>query len=669
MNLLQRVARAFAADGVLAHGQPEWKTRAGQLQMAQAVAQVMEEGGVLVVEAGTGIGKTYAYLVPALLSGQRVLVSTASKALQDQLFHRDLPRLKSALALPLRAMMLKGRSSYLCTLRMQAARHADIDWQPAQLHEMSVVEQWARRTTTGDLGELPTLEEDSPVVALVSSTRDNCLGSACPHAGECHVNQARKAAMAADLVVVNHHLFFADLQFRELGIADLLPSVTAVVLDEAHQLEDIGLQFMAQQWSTHQLTHFLHDLQVEGAVLAWIAIDWRVLVAAIQEAVDALQSLFAGQPVRMAWDMGAPAGLDPRLWRAHIQRLLDAMCALASALAPMEDAAAAWRVLQQRLRALQESVSLFAMPVAAGKVRWIEVGTSVRFLESPLSVANALVAMVKSQATGYGQSPRSWTFTSATLGHDAQLSWFIESSGLHGARVLQVESPFDYALQAALYVPRHLPLPADPLHSDCVALLIAQAVEVLGGRTLVLTTTLRAMRSIGDALAQHLPSHGGIDVLVQGKGSKRALVQRFSEQGADGRRGSVLVASASFWQGFDMPGDALQMVVIDKLPFAPPDDPVLAARASDMEAAGVNPFAGLHVPRAAVALKQGAGRLIRRETDRGVLVICDVRLVSSGYGKKMLRTLPPMASLQDHAAFMQYLGTLTRFSTTDLNPV
>jgi ATP-dependent DNA helicase DinG len=239
---------------------------------------------------------------------------------------------------------------------------------------------------------------------------------------------------------------------------------------------------------------------------------------------------------------------------------------------------------------------------------------------------------------------------------------------LHGASVLQVESPFDYAAQAAMYVPQHLPIPADPMHSDCVALLIAQAAEVLGGRTLVLTTTLRAMRSIGDALLQSLTPNGGIDVLVQGQGSKRELVDRFSVQGSHGRRGVVLVASAAFWQGFDMPGDALQMVVIDKLPFAPPDDPVLSARASDLEAAGRKPFVELHLPRATVALKQGAGRLIRRESDRGVLVICDVRLTRSGYGKKMLRALPAMANLQDHAAFMQYLVTLTKSSTMDPNP-
>ena len=621
---------------------------------------------MLVVEAGTGIGKTYAYLVPALLSGQRVLVSTASKALQDQLFHRDLPRLMSALEIPLRVVMLKGRSSYLCTMRMQVARHADIDWHPVQLREVSEVEQWARRTLTGDLGELPTLEEDSPVMALVSSTRDNCLGNVCPHASDCHVNKARKAAMAADLIVVNHHLFFADLQFRESGITELLPSVTAVVLDEAHQLDDIGLQFLAQQWSTHQLTHFLKDLQATGESLAWISAGWRAQVVAMQNAANALQSLFSSQPGRMAWKCDAPAGVDPWLWRTHIQRLLDCMSMVASALAPMEDASPTWRVLLQRLQALRESVSLFAMPVLPGKVRWVEVGASVRFFESPLSVTNALQAMVKAQ-TVTGQHLRSWTFTSATLGHDAQLSWFIDSSGLHGARVLQVESPFNYAEQAAIYVPPHLPLPADPLHSDCVALLIAQALEVLGGRTLVLTTTLRAMRSIGDALLRHLPAHEGIDVLVQGQGSKRELVERFSVQGSHGKRGTVLVACASFWQGFDMPGDALQMVVIDKLPFAPPDDPVLAARASDMESAGRKPFVELHLPRATVALKQGAGRLIRRESDRGVLVICDVRLMRSGYGKKMLRSLPAMDNLQDHAAFMQYLGTLTKFSTTDPN--
>jgi ATP-dependent DNA helicase DinG len=344
------------------------------------------------------------------------------------------------------------------------------------------------------------------------------------------------------------------------------------------------------------------------------------------------------------------------------------MQALAVALDAVQDSAPVLRLLLQRLDTLCANVTLFAMPTPSGKVRWIEAGASVRFFESPLGIATALQAMLATPAAEVDLGRRSWIFTSATLGHDAQLSWFIDTCGLQGASVLRVESPFDYATQAALYVPRHMPLPGDPRHSDCVALLTAQAVELLGGRTLVLTTTLRAMRSIGDALRLHLPPHGGIEVLVQGQRSKRELVERFSNRGADCPRGAVLVASASFWEGFDMPGEALQMVVIDKLPFAPPDDPVLAARAGDLISAGKKPFVELHVPLATLALRQGAGRLIRRETDRGVLVICDVRLTRSGYASKMLRALPAMASIQDHEAFMQYVANLTKASTTDPRP-
>ena len=663
MSLPDRVASVFDASGVLARRQPGWTARAGQQQMAQAVAHTMESGGVLVVEAGTGIGKTYAYLVPALLSGERILVSTATKALQDQLFHRDLPRLLSMLETPVRVVMLKGRSSYLCTLRMQVARHADIDWLPVRQHEMAQVETWARVTVTGDLGELPALEEDSPVMALVSSTRDNCLGSVCPHVAACHVNQARKAAMAADLVVVNHHLFFADMHVRESGVAELLPSVTAVIFDEAHQLGDVGLQFLARQWSTSQLTQLLRDLVATGPTLALAAVDWRVLVASVQSDVIALQSLFSTEGRRVAWRDGGPVAVDSARWSSLVRGILDHMHVVGDVLATTQDCAPALRTLLVRLRALSDSLALFALPTPSGTVRWIEVGASVRLFESPLSIAPAVQAMVATQESDAGSRRRSWTFTSATLGHDAQLSWFIESCGLQGASVLRVESPFDYAAQAALYVPRHLPLPGDPRHSDCVALLIAQAVEVLGGRTLVLTTTLRAMRSIGDALLLHLPAPCGIDVLVQGQVSKRELAQRFSTQGEGRQRGAVLVASASFWEGFDMPGDALQMVVIDKLPFAPPDDPVLAARAGDLVSAGKKPFVELHVPLATVALKQGAGRLIRSETDRGILVICDARLTASGYGKKMLRALPAMATIADHAAFMQCVGELTKAST------
>ena len=668
MNLSQRVASAFDAHGLLARRQPGWIVRDGQLQMAQAVAQTMVDGGALVVEAGTGIGKTYAYLVPALLSGERILVSTATKALQEQLFHRDLPLLLAALEIPVRVVMLKGRSSYLCILRMQVARHADIEWLSSRQEEIAQVEIWAATTATGDLGELSTLEEESPIMALVSSTRENCQGSLCPHAADCHVNLARKAAMAADLVVVNHHLFFADLQVRELGVAELLPRVTTVVFDEAHQLPDVGLQFLARQWSTHQLTQFLGELSATVCTLAWGTVDWRALVDGVAVALAALQILFSSQVGRLAWDAGSAAAVDPVRWTVRLQEVLDRMQAVAAALDALQDSAPALRLLLQRLETLCDSATLFVIPTPSGKVRWIETGTSVRFFESPLSIATAVQTMLAATAAGGGSNHRSWIFTSATLGHDAQLSWFIESCGLHGASVLRVESPFDYAAQAALYVPRHLPPPGDPRHSDCVALLVAQAVELLGGRTLVLTTTLRAMRSIGSALRLHLPPHSGIDVLVQGQRSKRELVERFSNRSEDCRRGAVLVASASFWEGFDMPGDALQMVVIDKLPFAPPDDPVLAARAADLMSAGKKPFVELHVPLATLALRQGAGRLIRRETDRGVLVICDVRLTRSGYAKKMLRALPAMANLHDHEAFMAYVCALTKASTTDPHP-
>lgn len=667
MSLADLVERVFDADGRLASLQRGWTERPGQKQMALAVARTMEEGGALVVEAGTGVGKTYAYLVPALLSGEKVLLSTATKTLQDQLFNRDIPRLLSALGIPVRAVMLKGRASYLCTYRLGVARQVDAQGNMARIRDLAQVEAWASATRTGDLAELAVLDESSPIIPLVTSTRENCLRNMCPDAASCHVTHARRAAMEADVVVINHHLFFADLNVRESGVAELLPSVAVVVFDEAHQLSGVGLQFLSRQWSVIQLQHFLRDLSLCGPQLAWGSLDWRAMVVQMDCSCRALIELFDGEHSgRLAWQGAAPVGVDADLWVRGMESLKQSLQAMGHVLDRVEDQLPKLRLLKQRLDGISDLMAVFSTATAPGTVRWVEVGSGVRLFQSPLSIEDAMRSVIASPSEHPKDHRRSWIFTSATLGHDADLSWFVESSGLQGASVLRVDSPFDYARQAALYVPQHLPAPGDERHSDCVALLTAQAAEVLGGRTLVLTTTVRAMRSIGDTLAVHLPASSGIEVLVQGQHPKRALAERFGQSPSNDWRGRVLVACASFWEGFDVPGNALQLVVIDKLPFAPPDDPLIAARAREMESGGKNPFVHLHVPLATVALKQGAGRLIRSETDRGVLVICDVRLTQKGYGRRMLRALPPMRVVSDHEDFMQTVIDLTRVSTTDL---
>ncbi len=677
MRLVEAVHAAFGPDGVLSRMDAHYRARDGQIAMADAVARTIERGGPLVVEAGTGVGKTFAYLVPALLSGERVLLSTATKALQDQLFSRDLPQLVSALAMPVRTALLKGRGSYLCLHRMEQARQDVMPQDRAMQRVLAKVEVWSRSTRSGDLAELPGLDERSPAIALITSTRDNCLGTACPRFRQCHVNLARREALAADVVVVNHHLFFADAAVRESGMAELLPTVRVVVFDEAHQINEIGVQFLGMQLTTGQLLDFSRDLLAAGLQHARGLADWSTLAGRIERAAADLRiavgpSSTAGTKLR--WTGEVPEAVVPGGWHDAVRQLSVACAQALEALDQFSETSPDLMRLYERGAEILARLGRFAAPCSPDAVRWVELGGQLRLVESPLDIAQAmrtrfLAAPAEATDEEWPQPPqhvgRAWIFTSATLGDDAALTWFTERCGLQDAEILRVESPFDYASQAALYVPRHLPKPSDPAHSIAVAQLAAAAASRLGGCTLVLTTTLRALRVIGDALQACCSSPDGLEVLVQGDWPKRHLMERFRDGALSGGRGCVLVASASFWEGFDVPGDALQLVIIDKLPFPPPGDPLVEARTQRIEVAGGRAFQMLAVPEAAVALKQGAGRLIRRESDRGILVVCDIRLVTMGYGKRLMRALPPMRILESPEAFEAALDALTRTSTTD----
>ncbi|MFM1924788.1 MAG: putative ATP-dependent helicase DinG [Pseudomonadota bacterium] len=716
--LLQRVTETLSNHGALAQAITGFQPRAGQTDMALAVTQTLEQGGQLVVEAGTGVGKTYAYLVPVLLSGQRALVSTATKALQDQLFSRDIPRLVDVLGLPIRVALLKGRSNYLCLHRMGQARHSHEGSQPGAQRALAKIETWAQSTRTGDMAELTGLDERSSLWPLVTSTRDNCLGSSCPSYRACHVNLARKEAMASDVVVINHHLFFADMAVRESGVAELLPTVRVTVFDEAHQLNEIGVNFLGKQLSTVQVLELSRDVLATGLQLARGLVDWQALTSQLEKSSRDLR-LAAGMhhgSVRLRWTEEVPEGVEAVDWSAALRQLDSALVQLSDGLETVAELAPDFQRLLERTKELAQKAEVFAKFPDPECVRWAEVSAQLRLIESPLDIAQAFSALTQSvpvtpvtnmssamphadfkvapsgepfeevdddddlqalmagdprhgphadRPAGSGVGQRAWIFTSATLGDEPTLRWFTEPCGLTSAQVMQVTSPFDYATQAALYVPAHLPKPGDPGHAGHVAQLVAEAVQVLGGRTLVLTTTLSAMRSIGEYLQTRIDPAAHVEVLVQGQSPKRRLMERFREGAGEGRAGCVLVASASFWEGFDVPGDALQLVVIDKLPFPPPGDPLFEARSQRITREGRSAFADHALPEAAVALKQGAGRLIRSETDQGVLVVCDARLTSMSYGRRLIRGLPEMRRLTDHEEFLVTLRQLTTDATKD----
>ena len=666
MSLQDLVRETFAPGGLLSRTVEEFRPRDGQTEMATAIARTIDQGGVLVVEAGTGIGKTFSYLVPALLSGTRVLLSTATKTLQDQLFGRDLPLLIKALGLPVRTALLKGRGSYLCLHRLEVARHNSDLPDRLAVRTLAKVEEWAQVTRTGDLAELPGLDERSPVIPLVTSSRDNCLGSQCPQFRGCHVNQARREALAADVVVINHHLFFADLAVRESGMAELLPSVQTVIFDEAHQLNETGVQFLGKQLTTGQLLDFARDTLMCGLLHARGLVDWQGIASDTERATRELR-LVVGKAypgLKLRWVGVAPEQVNASDWTDALAALHAACCQALRALDSVSEIAPDFVRLGERCSAFVERLEFFSGSCEPDSVRWVDVGAQLRLVESPLDIANTVQTRLIKPMEEEG-AQRSWIFTSATLGADARLRWFTEPCGLGDAEILKVGSPFDYPMQAAVYVPRHLPKPSDPGHSVQVADFVAKVAPVIGGRTLVLTTTLRALHTVSEALQLHFTDSAALEILVQGQQPKRELMERFRQGDQGGRAGCILVASASFWEGVDVPGDALQMVVIDKLPFPPPNDPLVEARSKRLEATGRSVFNDYFIPEAAIALKQGAGRLIRRESDRGVLVVCDTRLALMGYGRRLLAALPPMRKISSEDELIEVLTALTRPSTTD----
>jgi ATP-dependent DNA helicase DinG len=671
---LGRVAKVFEAGGELSKANVHFRPRQGQQRMAALVAQTIEDESALVVEAGTGTGKTYAYLAPALLSGKRVLVSTATKALQDQLFLRDLPRLIQLLGTPIRVALLKGRNNYLCTHRLNTHLHSGAVADRFTSNALQKVQRWAVTSRSGDLSDMPGLDQRSSVVPLITSNRDNCLGSQCPDFKTCHLQAARREALAADLVVVNHHLFFADQAVRESGMAELLPSVDVVIFDEAHQLNEIGVLFLGTQLSSPQLLDFNRDVLAAGLQHARGLCDWSQRCSALERSIRDLRlclpSTQSKTSIRLAWAGQAPQSVDEAAWHDCLRDLSTALGDVRADVSTVQEMAPDFERLMERCDTLVQRLAHLLRPVQDDHVRWLEAGAHWRWVDSPLDSAQAFAA---SGPDSDMPGPKSWIFTSATLGDDEQLDWFAQPLGLTHAQRAVVASPFDFAVQAALWVPKDLPMPNEPGHPLMLARRVAPWVQRLGGRTMVLTTSLRALNIIAQELREQLKTDA-VEVLVQGELSKNELLERFRAyaHGARARNGeasayggAVLVASVSFWEGVDVPGDALQLVVLDKLPFPVPDDPLTQARAKRLQAAGQSPFTAQVLPDTAVALKQGAGRLIRAESDKGVLVIGDQRLVTMGYGKRLLQAMPPMQRLASEADMLAYLdGLLTTATTT-----
>jgi len=645
------VAAAFAADGPLARRLPGYRERPQQVAMALAVARAIGTQGRLVAEAGTGTGKTFSYLVPALLAGGKVIVSTGTKTLQDQLHERDLPLVRDALRSPVTIALLKGRANYLCLHHLErTSREGRLPARDDARH-LATIARWAHATERGDRAELGDVPENATIWPLVTSTRDNCLGSNCAHYRECHVMRARKDALDADVVVVNHHLFFADVMLRDEGLALLLPACNTVILDEAHQLPDTATTFFGEQTTSGALAELARDAEVAA----------RTALSDIPGLPDAAADLApALRRLRLAGgELPGKQSREVAMGREGFADALDELAASVDRVATelghfaerSEDLASIASRAQDASLRIARWRGAADVPDDGGErwIRWLDVTQNgFQLHASPLSVANLFRRQLDATA-------RAWIFTSATLAVGGDFTHYTRELGLDDAATGAWESPFDYGEQALLYVPRGLPEPNSAAHTDAV---IDAALPVLAasrGRAFLLFTTLRALAQARERLPGEL-AQLGIDgpLLVQGEGSKTELLERFRRAG-----NAVLLGSASFWEGVDVAGDALSVVVIDKLPFAPPDDPLLAARLKQLRDDGGNPFRDWQLPQAAIALKQGAGRLIRTETDRGVLVIGDPRLVDKPYGKTLWRSLPPMRrtrEIEEVQAFFERRG-------------
>jgi len=629
------IEHAFSCEGPLSQAIDSYRPRDGQVAMAKAVDEAMRTYGLLVAEAGTGTGKTFAYLVPALMSGAKVIVSTGTKTLQDQLFDRDIPTVRSALGVPVSVALLKGRANYVCHYHLDRTRAEGRFTTRDGARQLHAIAAFALRTRTGDKSELDEVPEDASIWGQVTSTRENCLGSDCPRYKDCFVMEARRRAMEADVVVVNHHLFFADVVLRDEGAGELLPASNAVILDEAHQLPETASLFFGESVSTAQLIELARDSRVAGIAYAR---DF----APLPEAAQALEK--AARDLRM--ECGDSPGRVPFKAMASNAAFMHAVNGVGTAISTLierlhmqAERHADIDNCRERAYALAERLQRWREGDEKDRVRWVEVFSQSAALNStPLSVASIFRKQLDA-----GQ--RAWIFTSATLSVGEDFSHFCGRMGLEDAATARWQSPFDFARQALLYLPRDMPDPNTPGYTPAVVSAALPLIRAAGGRTFCLFTSLRAMREAHRLLEEAFAAQGlHFPLLAQGQGSRSELLARFRSLG-----NAVLVGSHSFWEGVDVRGDALSLVVIDRIPFSPPDDPVLAARIEALERGGGSGFLDYQLPEAAITLKQGVGRLIRDETDRGVMVLCDPRLVSRGYGRRILASLPPMRKTRERA--------------------
>jgi ATP-dependent DNA helicase DinG len=634
-ELLMTSASILEEGGLLSKAIDGFTPRQAQQKMAEMIEQTIAHHAQLVVEAGTGTGKTFGYLIPIFLAQHKTIISTGTKNLQDQLFFNDIPVIKKILASPLKVVLLKGRSNYLCLYRLHRNRDEGRFASRQLIDELQTIYEWSGITNTGDMSELDTIPEDSSIWPYATSTVENCLNQDCEFYKDCFVVKARQQAQTADIIVVNHHLFFADMALQESGFGELLPGADVVIFDEAHQLPEIASYFFSTVLSSRQLFELARDSDAEALLAAQDMQQISEESAKLQRLVQMMRTSLGLDLKSLPW----PETLSTQLANC----IFDIKESLKQLEALLKEAGVRSKGLEncwRRAGELMERFDLLTCNAPANTIHWYEMHTQSFTLHlTPMIVADYFKKYMQDKK-------RSWIFTSATLTVKNNFKLFTDTMGLDQALQLQLKSPFDYQKQALLYAPRGMPHPNTPDYTECVIEAAIPVLEAAQGKTFILFTSHRALERAAVYLANRLP----FPILKQGTKPKRQLVNEFKELG-----NAILLGTSSFWYGVDVRGEALTCVIIDKLPFSSPDDPILQARIKMVKQQGGDPFAMFQLPQAVLILKQGAGRLIRDITDRGVLMICDPRLVGNRYGEVFLQSLPDMARTRDVEKVCEFL--------------
>ncbi len=631
--------RVLSDKGRLATALPGFVARPAQIELSSAIAQTIEDQAILVAEAGTGTGKTFAYLLPCLLNGKKALISTATKTLQDQLFHKDIPMLIRALGLAVRVQNLKGRANYLCRYRVALHAEAGRFTNPQCAHEILQVREKLAQLREGERSELPEINEDSPVWPYVTSTVDNCLGNECEYHQDCFLVKARRRAQKADVVVINHHLFFADSQLKDGGFGELLPGVDVVIFDEAHQIAEVAENFHGQRIGTRQLRDLGDDLLREWPVLDLVNQPLQKLSQKTDQVIDQLLLAIPTTEERLGWEELKRFKPFTSAWAAFIA-LVDELSICVNNAAVEANSGLAR--CQKRLSELKQLLLHFDQPDNK-YILWLErFKHSLVFHATPVDIADSFSKLLMRQQSAY-------VFTSATLTMASSFASFTKPLGLSMAKTLSLPSPFDYQQQALLYLPRNLPDPKDGRYYELLLEKALPVIEACGGRCFFLFTSHKALKLVAQLIANAL----SYPLLIQGDEAKPILLARFRQLG-----NAVLLGTATFWEGVDVKGEALSCVIIDKLPFANPTDPVLQGKMAYLQARGLSGFAELSLPNAVLALKQGVGRLIRDTTDKGVLMIADPRLTGRDYGRHIFASLPPLRRTRDEQTVLSFIDKL-----------